>query len=113
MADQIIPLDSAPNQSFKVTVNVDGKLISLGVTLRYNEAADYWTMTLTDGSGNLLLDSIPLLTGGFPAANILGQYAHLGIGSALIANASGVQSPDYPSNQDLGSDFLLIWGGIQ
>lgn len=109
MAQQIIPLDSAPNQTFKVAVNVDGKLIPLAVVLRYNEPANYWAMTLSDGAGNLLLDSIPFVTGLFPAANILGQYAYLGIGSALVANASGVGSPDYPNNQDLGNDFILVW----
>lgn len=110
MSDQIIPLDAAPNQSFKVTVNVGARQVSLGVTLRYSEPAAYWVMTLVDEAGNLLLDSVPLVTGQFPAANILGQYQHLEIGSAYVVNASSVPAPDYPNNLDLGTDFLLAWG---
>ena len=109
MADQIIPLDTQPNQSFKASVSVGGALVTLQVTLRFNEEAQYWVMTLYDAAGFLLLDSVPLLTGAFPAADILGQYAYLGIGSAYVVNASQVASPDYPDNSDLGTDFQLAW----
>ena len=43
-----------------------------------------------DRNGNLLVDSVPMLTGYYPAANLLCQFVYLGIGSAYIINASGV-----------------------
>lgn len=108
MPNQLVPLDNAPNQSFELPVNVDGSPISLFVQLRYNEIAQYWVMTIKDLSGNLILDSVPFLTGSAPAGNILGQFAYKEIGSALILNASQV-AKDHPTNNDLGTDFLLIW----
>lgn len=108
MPNQIIPLDNAPNQSFEAPLNVDGGVTSVFITLRYNEIAQYWAMTIQDINGNLLLDSVPFLTGDNPADNILGQFAYLEIGSALIFNASQVPI-DHPNNTDLGTDFLLIW----
>jgi hypothetical protein len=111
MANAIIPLDNSPNQNFQVTVNVDGNLITLAIELRYNSMAGYWVMTISDTLGNIVLDSIPLITGVWPAANLLRQYQYLGIGSAYILNASGpIPGLDYPNNTDLGSDFVLLWG---
>ena len=110
MADQIIALDNSPNQSFQVTVNVNGSLIKLALTLGYNAMAGYWVMSISGLSGNLLLDSIPLVTGNWPAANLLAQFQYLGIGSVYVLNVSGPLSIDYPDNTDLGSDFQLLWG---
>lgn len=108
MADQLIPLDNSPNQTFQVTVAVDGKNVTFNVTLSYSEPAGYWVMNIKDAQGIDILDSIPLLTGEWPAANILGQYGYLGIGSAYIINASNTPI-DYPGKPNLGSDFLLLW----
>src|ERR1039457_6822506 len=90
LANLIVPLDNSPNQNFQVTVNVNGK------------------MTISDTLGNIVLDSIPLITGVWPAANLLRQFQYLGIGSVYILNASGpIPGLDYPNNTDLGSDFVL------
>jgi hypothetical protein len=108
MSLQLIPLDTSPNQNFKVTLAVDGNSLTLQLTIRFNSMAGYWVMTIQDASGNLLLDSIPMLTGEFPAANILGQFGYLRIGSAyIISNGAAI---DYPDATTLGTDFLLIWG---
>lgn len=113
--NQIIPLDNSPNQTFQVPVNVvtatqpTGQVVILSVILRYNDEAGYWVMTFQDSSGNLLLDSIPLLPGENSAVNILGQYAYLQIGSAAVVNYSGT-TKDHPDNTDLGTDFILVWG---
>ncbi len=93
-----------------MTLNVDGKNLTLDFALKYNEMAGYWIMTVSDPvSGNIYLDSIPLLTGDYPAANILEQYAYLNIGSAYILNV-GNASSDSPDDTNLGTDFLLVWG---
>ena len=108
MSDQIIPLTSSPNQSFSSTLQVDGASLTLNFILRWNEMAGYWVMSIFNAANALLLDSIPLITGWYPAANILGQYAYLKIGSAAILNQGNSQS-DYPGRNDLGTNFVLLW----
>jgi hypothetical protein len=105
----IIPLTAAPNQSLVINPMVDGTPITLTLVLDFNEMAQYWVMAIFDVTGDLLLSSIPLITGSYPAANILGQYGYMGIGAAYIINASN-STLDYPNNTDLGTDFILIWG---
>jgi hypothetical protein len=109
MADQVIPVTSDANQSFPVTLSVDGGNITLQLAFRYNEVAGYWVMTIWDAQGNLLLDSIPLVTGGYPAANLLCQNAYLAIGSAYVINV-GNDPGDHPNASNLGSSYILIWG---
>jgi hypothetical protein len=101
---QLIPLDSAPNQTWQVAVSVNGGVQTFFVILRYNEIAGYWAMTIEDSNQNLLLDSAPLVTG----LNLLRQFQSLLIGSIYILNVSGV-AQDSPNNLDLGSDFQMIW----
>ena len=110
MSQQIIPLDSTPNQTFTTQVNVNGQNMSLKFDIRYNETAAYWVMTITDSpSGKILVDSLPMVTGVAPAGNLLGQYEYLGIGSAYLLNMTN--SPmDYPDSTNLGTDFILAWG---
>jgi hypothetical protein len=108
MAAQIIPLDNSPDQSFTVSLSVDGSLLTLQLNVYFSEMANYWLMDIFDNQGNPLLASVPLLTGSYPAANILQQYGYLGIGSAFLLNVSA--SPlDHPDKNSLGTDFILIW----
>lgn len=109
MAFQIINTTNAPNQTMLVSLNVNGATLKLNLTLRFNEMAQYWVLTIADADNNVLADSIPLLTGTWPAANILQQYQYLGIGSAYIINL-GTGVADYPGINDLGTNFLLMWG---
>lgn len=106
--DQIIPLDNSPNQNLQVSLNVDGNVLQLQLSITFSEMAQYWIMAIRDSQGNLLLDSIPMLTGDWPAANILGQYGYLAIGSAYLLNAGQV-SQDYPDSTTLGNAFFLLW----
>jgi len=107
---KIIPLTSAPYQSLTTTIPVDGKNIKLKLGISYNSVADYWTMSITDPStDNLILDNIPLITGSYPAGDLLGQFKYLGLGSATIVNV-GNSLMDNPDSTNLGTDFLLVWG---
>lgn len=108
MSDQIISLTSSPQQSFAVTLQVDGKPLTLNLAIRWSAMAGYWVMTISDAQNNLLLDSLPLVTGWYPAANILAQFGYLGIGSAYILN-EGTSNSDYPGQSDLGTGFQLLW----
>lgn len=108
MPAQLVPVTSDPNQAFSVTLSIDDAPVTLQLRIRFSEMAGYWTLTIKDASGVLLLDSVPMLAGAYPAANILGQFAYLGIGSAYVVNASGVEE-DSPSSTNLGSDWVLVW----
>lgn len=108
MPAQIVPVTSDPNQSFSVTLDIDQSSITLQLRVRFSEMAGYWTLAIRDASGVLLLDGIPMIAGAYPAANILGQFAYLGIGSAFVVNASGVEQ-DSPSASNLGTDWVLVW----
>lgn len=110
MSAQVIPLTSQPNQSFQVALNVNGATLRLNLNISYNEMANYWIMQIQDSNGNILVDNIPLITGDFPAANILDPYQYLQIGSAYVINVSNSDINDYPNAIDLGTDFILVWG---
>lgn len=107
----IIPLTPAPNQTFRCTIPVDGENLPLQFGLRYNQQAKYWTMSVTHGNtGKLLLDSIPIITGEYPAANLLEQYSYLKIGSAVVVPVGPETSNPEPDDETLGSSFALVWG---
>lgn len=65
-------------------------------------------MTIADKSGNTLIDGVPLVSGSYPAANLLRQYQYLNIGSAYIVPVSDNQigRPDF---DELGADYYLVW----
>ena len=106
---QIVPLSSAPMQTLTVQLQIDGNAISLQLAIRWSEMAGYWVLSISDSQGVLLLDSTPMITGWYPAANILAQYGYLRIGSAYLLNL-GNNASDYPGRNDLGSAFILLWG---
>jgi hypothetical protein len=136
MALQMIPLSNQPNQSFTVQLQVDGLPLSLNLTIRFNQMAGYWILSISDVNNNLLIDSVPMLTGSYPAANLLEQQRYLAIGSWYIINVSntqvsgtsgigygeggyglgpyggesGLSGTDYPNQYNLGTDFQL-WVG--
>lgn len=108
MSAQIIPLTASPNQNFAVTLQVDGAPLTLNLNIRWSEMAGYWVMTIFNSAGALILDSLPLITGWYPGANLLSQYNYLFIGSVFILNL-GNSSSDYPGKTDLGTAFALLW----
>lgn len=137
MSLQVVPVSTQPNQQFTAALTVDGNPLSLNIALAYNEMAGLWMMTISDINNNLLIDSIPMVTGGYPAANLLQQQRYLAIGSAYIINVGNLngagasvgfnygqggygQGPygggigfggvDYPDDTNLGTNFLLFWG---
>lgn len=114
---QIVPLTNSPNQVFEVALSIDGTVKSLQGYLHYNEVANYWVLSIYDLLGNLILDSVPFVTGNgsgdAASGNLLGQFDYLGIGSLYILNVSGVVSPDFPDQNDLGTDFEPLWANTQ
>jgi len=109
MSQQILPVTNNPNQVIQTTLSIDGQQLTVKILLSFNSMAGYWVMDIQDQNGNELYVGIPVLTGYWPAANLLEQQQYLGIGAVYIINAS--QSPlDSPNTSSFGSDFLLLWG---
>jgi hypothetical protein len=109
VTQQIVPVTNNPNQVFKTTLTVDGQQLTVNVKLSFNSMAGYWVMDILDQNGNELYVGIPVLSGYWPAANLLEQQQYLAVGAIYIINAS--QSPlDSPNTSSLGSDFILLWG---
>ena len=111
MAWKVIPLEPEPDQEFHVVVEVGGENVALLIRLRYNTEGRCWFMTITDPSdGVVQVDSIPLVTGEYPAADFMRQYNHLGLGSAIILPVSDVPPTEIPDLFNLGTEFVLCWG---
>jgi hypothetical protein len=108
MAQQIIPLTQAPNQTFTVQLLVDGDPLTLNFVLGYSSMSGWWALQIQDVQTNVLVASVPLITGFYPAANLLQQYGYLAIGSAFILNTGNAAS-DFPSEANL-TQFSLLWG---
>jgi len=107
----IIPTDTKPNQNFRCVIPVDGRNLALQFALEYNSEAEYWIMSLTDDvGGEVLVDSLPLIAGVFPSANLLEQYSFLRIGSAVMVGTNPDNPPVMPDEHNLGTDFQLVWG---
>lgn len=107
---KIVPLTNDPDQTFLITLPVNGANLDLFFRVRYNTEANYWCLSVIDVSTKtMLIDSLPLVTGEYPAANLLGQYEYLGIGQAYIVK-NGTPSTQNPDNTNLGTDFVLVWG---
>lgn len=108
MSDQIVPIAANPGQTFSVQLTVDGQPLTLNLSLTYWEMAGYWNMGIADVNNNPLVTSVPLITGWYPAGNLLAQYQYLEIGSAYLLN-TGNATTDYPNAQNLGL-WALLWG---
>jgi hypothetical protein len=110
MAYKIIPLTPNANQSFTCTLPIDSMNITLAFTFTYNGIAGYWFMSVSSVKTNeLLLDGTPLVTGEFPAADLLGQFEYLGIGSATIVPTNSL-AKDRPDDTNFGTEYVLVWG---
>lgn len=104
---QIVPL-TPNNQTLSCQLSIDGKNQTLILSVTYNTPGGYWFMSISDSNGVKLLDAIPLLVSDFPAADILGQYTYLGIGSAAIVPTSSLPTMVL-DDTNLGTDYVLIW----
>lgn len=93
---QALQISNIPNQTQSVTLSIDNTLVTVQLLLRFNLMAGYWTLTIMDSNGNLIIDSVPLLTGVYPAANLLVQQQYLNIGAWYVVNVSGTTAQDYP-----------------
>lgn len=95
-----VPLDSQP-QSFQI----DLAGVQYSMSLNWRDAPQGgWFLDLSDASGNLLIGGIPLVTG----ADLLAQYAYLGIGGELWVQTDGDPAA-VPTFDNLGSESHLYF----
>ena len=107
----IIPLTTAPNQTMTVNLPINGGTLTLNLSIYYNENGlngNFWVMDIADQLGNPLVSSVPLVTGTWPAGNILAPWDYLRIGAATVLNLAG-SATDIPDDSTLGSQYVLVW----
>ncbi len=75
------------------------------LTLNYRNIPDGgWVLDIADSLSNPIVSGIPLVTG----ADLLGQYAYLGLGGGLwVQTLSDQDAP--PTFDNLGGDGKLYW----
>lgn len=104
-----VPISNEPNQSFSITVPVNGQNLTLDFYVFWNAVAGYWEANIAQ-AGNTLIAGLPLVTAsGPPYDDILYQFHYLDIGSAYVYSL-GLSDADYPGVGDWGTNFVLLWG---
>lgn len=94
-----VPVSAAP-QSFSVSIS--GAEYTIRQT--YCDVSDGggWLIDIIGSSGSSILTGIPLVTG----ADLLGQFAYLGLGFGLVATTSG-DADAVPTYDNLGASSYL------
>lgn len=105
-----IPLTNSPNQTFGVTVPVNGGNVDFTIVLNYNETAEYWSMTLSlSESGTVVFSQIPLLTSFSGFSNIALQFKYKRLGSIYVCPVNETKE-SRPNGENLGTSYVLLWG---
>lgn len=95
-----IPLNAA-SQTFQIQLAG----VTYALTLIWREApGGGWILDIADGSGNRILSGVPLVTG----ADLLAQYAYLGIGGELWVQTDS-DAAAVPTFGNLGTDSHLYF----
>lgn len=82
MTSYVIPL--APQAQTVTTTLPNGTTVTLRLIYQFNQD-DCWILDIDDATGNPIVQGIPLVTG----ADLLEQYAYLGLGCSLYAATDG------------------------
>lgn len=109
---QQIPLTSEPNQEFEVTLKIGEENKSFKFTASWNRVANYWVISITNQStGEMMLDSIPLVCGGDVTSDVLLAHLSLQLGAAYLVNSVDTPGSENPNYNNLGTEFVLVWDG--
>lgn len=89
------------NQTFSISLN--GTTYNL--RLKWNAPNASWVLDILDSQQNGILRGVPLITG----ADLLAQYAYMGIGGKLIVQSDNNpdQVPDYTTLGSTGHLYFL------
>lgn len=95
-----IPTSASP-QSFQIALAG----VTYKLTLMWRDAPyGGWTLDIADSAGNLILSGVSLVTG----ADLLAQYAYLGLGGELWVQTDSVPA-EVPTFDNLGTDSHLYF----
>jgi len=101
MTVNLIPLKQGTAQKLGITLNG----VQYQLVVRWNDTAQAWHADLLDVNGNPILMNLPLVTG----ADLLGQYAYLGIGGKLIVQTTNSvwAVPTFANLGDTGNLYFV------
>lgn len=105
----LIPLNSAPNQTFTCIIPVNGENIRFTFFLSYNSVAKYWQLTLTKTlTQEVMVSCLPILSSSFDFRDIFNQLGYKNIGKCMIFNKNN-DFESMPNDENLGTDYLMLW----
>jgi len=86
---------------------IAGGRLALRLSFRFNAVSGRWLMDVSSEDGRLMLSALPLI----PAQDILGQFSHLGIGSAWVVPVKPGEELKAPVEDSFDSgSWALLWG---
>lgn len=96
-----IPLSPTP-QTFGITLNE----VDYNLTFRWNQASQSWQLDITDVSNNMIVAGLAVITG----ADLLGQFAYLGIGGQIVAQTTHdtFAVPTFDNLGDTGKVYFVV-----
>ena len=108
-----LPLTSSPRQVMTLNVTLDGQPMQAQIEIRYLPAPDQWFFSLWDhGTGELLVNMIPLICSRGEVNDLLLPFRHLregkGVGSLICLRAGEETAKPDPAWESL-REFELIW----
>ncbi len=109
----LLPLNSSPRQVMTLNVILDGEPMQAQIEIRYLPAPDQWFFSLRDhGTGELLVNMIPLICSRGEVNDLLLPFRHLregkGVGSLICLRAGEETAKPDPAWESL-REFELIW----
>lgn len=107
----VIPSPTSRNEWQTITVQPDGTKKTVQLRFHFVDTKGIWNLSIYDPkTGACMAECIPLLSGLYPSADILGPFGALGIGSACIVPLVTSPTTEHPSETNFGTEFVLVWG---
>lgn len=105
-----VPLTTNPNQTFTCSIPINGINKNLKFNLWYNNAAEYWMMSIVDVSTDTeVVANVPLITSKYLYANVLYQLDYKKIGMCfMVPTIKDVKSQ--ADDKNLGTGYVMLWG---
>lgn len=110
MVLSVLPVNSDPNQTFECSLPIDDKNRRFRFFFEWNPIGEYWQFDLYDlnQGGKQLLNKQVVCSIDYPYNNILKTYTYKELGSLYVISL--LPSKDRPGYNNLGTDYVLVWG---
>ncbi len=98
------------NQSYKLTVDINGENVIFDVQVRWHEILKCWLISIRFEDGEVVALNVPMLSGLIhETANLLYQYEHLLAGEIYISPQTDEAVGKDPKKDNLSTDYGLLW----